>query len=113
MNEFSIEEVEELVALVRQAVDMMEPYYSQCGAGDEILNDLEKFESRLPYSTVIKPWQKGCPECGKHFRDASSTAQHLSSRHRAQWSRKRAEAEMRERTQTWPTKADYLAEIRL
>lgn len=110
MSDFSIEDVQALVDLVHQAVGMMEPYYSQCGADDEILKSLEPFEARLPYTVTLKPWHRGCPECGKHFDSATSTAQHLHSKHPQQWSRKRADAEMRERNKTFATKAEYLAQ---
>jgi hypothetical protein len=109
VSTFSIDDAQKLVALVHEAVGMMEPYYSQCGAGDRILEELAPFEAKLPYFEHVVPWKAGCLACGKRFYSAQSTAQHMHSKHPQQFTSKQAYAEMREYTKTWPTKAAYLS----
>jgi hypothetical protein len=110
VSTFSIADAQELVALVHEAVGMMEPYYSQCGAGDRILEEFAQFEAKLPYFEHVVPWKAGCPACGRHFYGAQSTAQHMHSKHPDQFTSKQAHAAMREHTKIWPTKAEFLSQ---
>jgi hypothetical protein len=108
------EQLEDLIGLVRKAAGMMEPYYSQCGAGDEIESELEPFEDLLPYiETVYRPVIVTCPLCAKKFRHAQGAGDHMRNQHG--WSRKKVSTEIIEASapfnRTWESRAAYKAAL--
>jgi uncharacterized C2H2 Zn-finger protein len=107
-------QLQELIGIARSAVGMMEPYYSQCGAGDEIERDLEPFEDMLPYvETIHRKAITECPVCSRKFRHAKATGDHMRDMH--QWGRGRVQKEIIEASEPiyreWESGAAFKAYV--
>ena len=101
--QLTADELEELVDAAESAVGMMEPYYVQCGASEELIQIIEKFRAKLPYAESVVP-PKTCPECGRTFKEVGPLNQHLQAKH--EWSPKRRKTLLKQLepyTRVWPS----------
>lgn len=64
--EISGEDLDELLSCIDSLIDMMEPYYKQCGASNEASEILYKYKLRQPY-THKEAVGASCKICDKTF----------------------------------------------
>lgn len=105
------EQLEELIGAVTQGISMMEPYYTQCGAGDDLQAIADKYQDLLPYPEKVIP-PLACPECGKPFSDVGALSMHMDGKH--QWAprrRKDLRQSLEPHIRVWPNKAAYLQHV--
>lgn len=64
--EISKEDLDELLGCIDSLIDMMEPYYKQCGASNEASEILYKYKLKQPY-THKEAVGASCKICQKTF----------------------------------------------